>query len=142
MKVSEILRSKGDAIYSVSPDQRISDAVSLLNEKNIGAVVVKDDAGKPVGILSERDIVRKLGKEGAGVLSVMVSLCMTPDPVTCGNEATLDEVLNLMTKRRIRHMPVVFESNLVGIVTIGDVVKRKIDLAEQEAASLREYIAS
>lgn len=142
MKVGDILRSKGATVHTVSPDDKIATAVSVLNDKNIGAVVVKDGADNVVGILSERDVVRRLGREGAAVLSAPVKSCMTSDPVTCGVDATVDEILGRMTERRVRHMPVVNGGELVGLVSIGDVVKRKIDETEQEAAALRDYITS
>jgi len=142
MKVENILQAKGADVFSVRGDQKISDAVALLNEKNIGAVIVKDNAEKVIGILSERDVVRRIGADGAGMLNSPISSCMTPDPVTCGLGTSINELMGQMTRRRIRHMPVVEAGKLVGLVSIGDVVKRKIDVAEQEAAALKEYIAS
>jgi CBS domain-containing protein len=120
----------------------VKDAVDLLGAKNIGAVVVKDEKGGVAGIFSERDVVRRLKSEGPSALSRPIADCMTKDPFTCGLETTLDELMGVMTNRRIRHMPVVEKGRLVGIVSIGDVVKRKIDDAEREAAMLKEYIAS
>jgi len=142
MKVEQILLSKGTEVYAVAPDDKIADAVALLNEKNIGVVMVKEASGKVAGILSERDIVRRLGRHGSSTLSMRVSECMTPDPVTCGRETTLDALLAKMTDRRIRHMPIVENETLIGLVSIGDVVKRKIDQSEQEAQALKEYIAT
>ena len=141
MKVENILQAKGVDVFSVRPEDKIAQAVSVLNDKNIGAVIVRDGAQNVVGILSERDIVRKMGAHGGDALSMSVSDCMTPDPITCGPEATVDEVMGLMTQRRIRHMPIVDGNGLVGVISIGDVVKRKIDEAEQEAQALKEYIA-
>ncbi|MFQ5564188.1 MAG: CBS domain-containing protein [Parvularculaceae bacterium] len=142
MKIAEILRSKGATVHAVSADDKISEAVKLLNEHNIGAVVVKNANDEPLGILSERDVVRRLGKDGASVLSLPVKSCMTSDPVTCGIDAKVDEILACMTERRIRHIPVVNGDKLIGLISIGDVVKRKIEESEQEAAALREYITS
>lgn len=142
MKVEHILQSKGADVFAVSGATTVKDAVSILGEKNIGAVVVKNVDGTVSGIFSERDVVRRLKNEGAGVLDRPVADCMTKDPFTCGLETTLDELMGVMTNRRIRHMPVVENGRLVGIVSIGDVVKRKIDDAEREAAMLKEYIAS
>jgi len=142
VKVEHILQSKGADVFAVSGATTVKDAVDLLGEKNIGAVVVKDDGGAVTGIFSERDVVRRLKSEGAGVLARPVSDCMTKSPVTCTMETSLDELMGVMTKKRIRHMPVVEAGSLVGIVSIGDVVKRKIDHAEREAAALKEYIAS
>ncbi len=142
MKIEHILQSKGADVFAVSGAMLVKDAIDVLGEKNIGAVVVKDDAGAVCGIFSERDVVRRLRTDGAGVLARPVADFMTRNPFTCSREATLDEVLGMMTKRRIRHLPVVDEGRLVGLVSIGDVVKRKIDDAEREAAMLKEYIAS
>jgi CBS domain-containing protein len=141
MKVINILQSKGVEVFAVSPGMTLKEAVDVLGEKNIGAVIVKDGA-KVTGILSERDVVRRIRTDGPGVLTKTVADCMTPSPITCGPEATLDEILEKMTKRRIRHLPVIDGGKLIGVISIGDVVKRKIDNAEREAAALREYIAS
>ena len=142
MKVEHILQSKGADVFAVSGATTVKEAVDLLGEKNIGAVVVKDGAGAVSGILSERDVVRRLKSEGAGVLARPVSDCMTKAPITCTRETSLDELMGLMTRKRIRHVPVVENGALVGMVSIGDVVKRKIDEIESEAAALKEYIAS
>lgn len=142
MKVEHILQTKGADVFSVTSDDKITDAVSLLNEKNIGAVIVRDKKGAVVGILSERDIVRRLGQHGAKVMELKVSECMTPEPYTCCPDATLDDLMAQMTEKRIRHLPVTNGDKIIGVVSIGDVVKRKIEEAEQEAAALKEYIAS
>lgn len=142
MKVEQILQSKGADVFSVQDTDTINKAVAVLNEKNIGAVVVQDASQKVAGILSERDVVRHLGVRGAEALSMRVSECMTPDPFTCGTETTVDELMSRMTEKRIRHMPVVNGDKLVGVVSIGDVVKRKINQAEEEAKALKDYIAS
>lgn len=142
LKVEHILQSKGADVFAVSDATSVKEAVDLLGEKNIGAVVVKNAQGGVTGIFSERDVVRRLKNEGAGVLNRPVAECMTKDPFTCTLDTTLDELMGVMTNRRIRHMPVVEGGRLVGIVSIGDVVKRKIDDAEREAAALKEYIAS
>ncbi|MEX6633688.1 CBS domain-containing protein [Hyphococcus lacteus] len=142
MKVEQILQLKGTDIYSVEPDAKIAEAVTILNEKNIGAVLVREQNGNVVGILSERDIVRRLGSRGAEALSMGVSECMTSNIYTCSVDASVDELMGMMTEKRIRHLPVTRDGNIVGVVSIGDVVKRKIEEAEQEAAALKEYIAS
>ncbi|MBI1364371.1 MAG: CBS domain-containing protein [Alphaproteobacteria bacterium] len=141
MKVDQILQTKGAEVFAVSGDAKISEAVDILHDKNIGAVVVRD-GGKVAGILSERDIVRRLKREGAAVLDRRVRDCMTAEVKTCGLSATVDELMGEMTRRRIRHIPVIENGELVGLVSIGDVVKRKIEEAEQEAQALKEYIAS
>lgn len=142
MKVAHILQSKGDEVHAVTPVMTVRDAVELLGEKNIGAVVVKDEVGRVAGIFSERDVVRRLRSEGPAALAMTVADCMTREPFSCTLETTVDELMGVMTTRRIRHMPVIEDGRLVGIISIGDVVKRKIDDAEREAAALREYIAS
>ncbi|MEL7486485.1 MAG: CBS domain-containing protein [Pseudomonadota bacterium] len=142
MKVEKIIQAKGAEVFAVSPTSTIAEAVDLLGEKNIGAVLVKDDQGRAAGILSERDVVRLMRSRGGDVMSAQVSECMTPNPYTCDPEATVDELLNQMTEKRIRHMPVVNAGSLVGLVSIGDVVKNKIEEAEREAAALKEYISS
>jgi CBS domain-containing protein len=142
VKVEHILQSKGADVFAVSGATSVKDAVDLLGEKNIGAVVVKNSDGSVSGIFSERDVVRRLKSEGPGVLAKPVADCMTKNPFTCTLDTSLDELMGVMTNKRIRHMPVVENGALVGVVSIGDVVKRKIDSAEREAAMLKEYIAS
>jgi CBS domain-containing protein len=142
MQVDNILQSKGGAVYTVPSDARISEAVGLLNAHRIGAVVVVGAGGEVAGILSERDIVRKMGDDPTQFLETRVSECMTKSVVTCGRGDTIATVMERMTQFRIRHIPIVEGGALVGIVSIGDVVKRKIEEAEQEALALREYIAS
>ena len=142
MKVEQIIQAKGADVYAVFESDKISDAVKLLNEKNIGAVIVKNASGLISGILSERDIVRRLGEKGGDALNMPVGDCMTPDPISCSPDSTIEELMEQMTTRRIRHLPVLNSGSLVGVVSIGDVVKRKIELAEQEAQALKDYIAS
>ena len=141
MQVETILQSKGRAIETVTSGTSIADAVGVLNGKRIGAVVVVD-AGKVVGILSERDVVRHLGKDWAALAGRPVSDVMTKAVVSVSRFATVADVMERMTDKRIRHMPIVENGELVGIVSIGDVVKRKIEETEQEATALKEYIAS
>ena len=142
MKVANILEHKGGAVYAVKMGDTVADAVSVLNEHNIGAVIVTDNDGVIAGILSERDVVRKLGARGASVMSMTVSECMTPSPYTCSPHSTVNELMEEMTQKRIRHLPVMNAGAVIGVVSIGDVVKRKILLAEQEAKALKEYIAA
>ena len=141
MQVETILQSKGRAVHTVSADTTLAEAVAMLTERRIGAVVVLEGK-KVVGILSERDIVRHLGKDWAALASRPVRDVMTSAVVTTGRYATVGEVMEQMTERRIRHLPVVEGGELVGIVSIGDVVKRKIEETEQEAIALKQYIAS
>lgn len=142
MHVDTILQSKGVAVHTLPRTGTLADAVALLNAHNIGAVVITDDNKRIVGILSERDIVRQLGKNPSGALSLSIADCMTKGVVTAERTTTIDEVMEAMTQRRIRHMPIAENGVLVGIISIGDVVKLKIAEVEHEAEALREYIAS
>ena len=141
MQVDTILQSKGRTVVTVTSGTTIAEAVDLLNARRIGAVVVVD-AGKVAGILSERDVVRHLGQEWGRLASRPVSDIMTRTVVTASRFANVSDVMESMTDKRIRHMPIVDNGELGGIVSIGDVVKRKIEETEQEALALKEYIAS
>ncbi len=141
MQVENILQTKGRAVTTVTSGATIAEAVDLLNAKRIGAVVVVDGT-KVAGILSERDIVRHLGTDWAALASRPVSDVMTRNVISVSRFASVGDVMERMTQHRIRHMPIVENGELVGIVSIGDVVKRKIEETEQEAIALKEYIAS
>ena len=141
MTVAHILSSKGGDIVTIAPSQTVAGAVALLNERRIGAVLVCE--GDQVhGILSERDVVRGLSQCGAACLDEPVSSLMTADVATCTPHQSITDVMGLMTDRRIRHLPVVDKGRLIGLVSIGDVVKRRIAEAQQEADDLRAYIAT
>ena len=142
MHVDTILQTKGVVVHTLPKTGTLADAVTLLNTHNIGAVVITDDKQHIVGILSERDIVRQLGRHPAGALKLSIADCMTKGVVTAERTTTIDDVMESMTKRRIRHMPIAEGRKLVGIISIGDVVKLKIAEVEHEAEALREYIAS
>jgi CBS domain-containing protein len=142
MIVAKILEAKGHGAFTIAANASVSDAVELLNRHNVGALVVVNDAGKVSGILSERDIVRRLRGFAGALLSQPVSDLMTAKPITCTQADLIDDVMQLMTGRHFRHLPVVEDSQLVGVISIGDVVKFKIEATEGEAAALREYIAS
>ena len=142
MQVETILQSKGTTVYTVEAGAPLSEAVRLLNAHKIGAVVVVDAKGKVAGILSERDIVRRLESDPAKLLASPVRSAMTTKVITATRAHAVADLMELMTRHRIRHIPVVEGNTLVGIVSIGDVVKRKIEEAEQEALALKEYIAS
>ena len=144
MNVESILKTKGGEVITVAGSQTVRDAVQVLGARNIGAVIVTDADGHCCGILSERDIVRQLAATGTPetYLDRPVTDCMTADVHSCSPAAVLDEVLGMMTERRIRHLPVVSDGELVGIISIGDVVKLKIDTTEQEAEQMRSYIAA
>jgi CBS domain-containing protein len=142
MHVETILQTKGTLVHKLTETGTLADAVHLLNAHNIGAIVITDNSGNIAGILSERDIVRQLGKNPSGTLTLSVSACMTRGLVTCERTTLIDEVMERMTRHRIRHMPVVEDGKLLGIISIGDVVKHKIEAVEREAEALRDYIAS
>ncbi|KRA50192.1 CBS domain-containing protein [Devosia sp. Root635] len=142
MLVDTILQTKGVIVHTLPETDTLADAVGLLNTHNIGAVVITDAGGAIIGILSERDIIRRLGKDPAGALALPIGKAMTRGVVTCRRDTNIAEVMERMTSLRIRHMPVAETGGLVGIVSIGDVVKYKIQEAEHEAEVLREYIAS
>jgi CBS domain-containing protein len=142
MHVETILRTKGVAVHTLSANGTLADAVAALNAHNIGALVITQADGAIAGILSERDIVRQIGKNPANALTMPISTCMTAKVVTCERTTSIDEVMERMTHRRIRHMPVVENGKLAGIISIGDVVKLRIAEVEHEAEALRDYIAS
>ncbi|MEQ8444683.1 MAG: CBS domain-containing protein [Pelagibacterium sp.] len=141
MFVESILTIKGSDVVTVSSNSSIGDLIATLARHNIGAVVVVDN-GKVEGIISERDVVRHLAGSAEGFRSKPVSTLMTREPKTCRKSDTVDSAMNIMSQGRFRHLPVVENGQLIGIISIGDVVKRKIEEAEQEAGALREYIAS
>jgi CBS domain-containing protein len=139
MTVRSILNTKGRQVMSVSPDSSLSAAASLLGEKKIGAVLVMNQ-GRLEGILSERDIVRRLGEYGAVALEQPVSEVMTRKVVTCKETDTVAELMEMMTAGKFRHLPVVDNGRVVGLISIGDVVKRRVEEYESEQAALRDYI--
>ena len=142
MKVGAIVAEKGRAVISAPPEATIRDAAQVLDANKIGAVLIMDDDGAIRGVLSERDITREIARRGAAALDAPVTTAMTGDVVTVGPELSVDEAMRLMSGRRFRHLPVVDAGQLCGIVSIGDVVQRKIAQAEAEAAAMKEYIHS
>ncbi len=143
MKVSDILGSKGNAVATIRPEAKISTVVRRLKLEGIGAMVVSEDSVQVVGIISERDIVRGLAEDGADLLEKRVLDLMTSPVKTCTLDAKIKEIMAVMTRSRIRHLPVVEDSRLVGIISIGDVVKNRLEEVELEADVLRDaYIAS
>jgi CBS domain-containing protein len=141
MNVETILRTKGRAVATIRPDETVGSAVDALVSRNIGALVVSEDGDNVDGIISERDIVHALARNGAGLSSVIVAEAMTRPVVTCRPADSVAELMALMTNRRIRHLPVVEDGRLCGIVSIGDLVKNRLDEIEYEARSLRSFIA-
>ena len=141
MNVHTILRNKGKAVATIHPDATVERAVAVLRLRGIGALVVSDDGERVAGILSERDIVDGFGRFGAELLAVSVAEVMTSPVVTCEPEDSVAELMAEMTNRRIRHFPVLEDGRLVGIVSIGDLVKSRLDEIEYEAHSMRSFIA-
>ena len=142
MKVSNLLAHKGSEVATISQERTVGDAVSMLKERRIGALVVSAASSPYAGILSERDIVRALADHGTDVLGLVVADLMTSDVTTCGPDTTVTDLMGLMTDRRIRHVPVVSEGGLVGMVSIGDVVKARFDELEGEKKELLEYVSA
>ncbi|MEU7764928.1 CBS domain-containing protein [Nocardia sp. NPDC049190] len=140
MRISEILRRKGSDVATVATDTTVRTLLAALAERNIGAVVVSPDGNAIAGIVSERDVVRNLYARGAGLLDTPVSEIMTSDVRTCALDDTVDGLRRIMTEHRIRHLPVVHEGRLVGIVSIGDVVKSAISELATERQHLVEYL--
>jgi CBS domain-containing protein len=140
--VSQILKDKGDLVFTASPHETVGAAAALLPTRRVGAMVVVDAEEAIVGILSERDIVRVIAKEGASALTRPIAGCMSADVIFAQPEETIDALLERMTDRRIRHLPVVRNGRLAGIISIGDLVKYKINEAQAEADGLKAYISA
>ncbi len=140
MRITDVLRGKGTQVVTVPPDTKVRRLLDVLAEHGIGAVVVSADGTSVGGIVSERDIVRAFAKRGAAVMSEPVTDIYTADVHTITPDISLDEVMRMLTERRIRHAPVVVDGTLRGIVSIGDVVKNRIDELETERAHLTDYI--
>jgi CBS domain-containing protein len=140
MRISEILRSKGGEVATIAPDAKVRQLLAVLAEYNIGAVVVSGDGSAIEGIVSERDVVRRLHERGADLLDAPISSIMTSPVRTCAPTDDIDGLRVTMTEHRIRHLPVVRDGGLVGIVSIGDVVKSAIAELETEREQLVDYI--
>jgi len=141
MHVAAVLKRKGNRIVSAAPADTVAAIARLLTEHRIGAVLVVEEDGRPVGILSERDIVRAIARDGAGALSRPASDLMTRELITGQPTDTVADLMAVMTDRRIRHIPILEEGRIVGVISIGDVVKARIDDAELEVESLRGFVA-
>jgi CBS domain-containing protein len=141
MRISEILRRKGGEVATIEPDAKVRGLLALLAEHNIGAVVVSTDGATIEGIASERDVVRRLNDRGAGLLDEPVSSIMTATVRTCEPGDNVEDLRATMTEHRIRHVPVVRDGRLAGIVSIGDVVKSAIAELETEREQLVDYIS-
>lgn len=142
MTVKAILDQKGHDVYTLGPNELLSEAIKALSDHRIGALVVTNGDRKIVGILSERDIVRALAKDGPDSLNHAVRNVMTPKVKICNEHHTVNEVMEIMTAGRFRHLPVEKDGMLDGIISIGDVVKRRIEDVEREAEEIRAYIAT
>lgn len=142
MHVETILQAKGSLVHTLPETATLIEAVALLNAHNIGAIVITGAENSVAGILSERDIVRQLGTDPAAALARPIGAIMTKTVITCARDTPIEQIMDRMTRRRIRHMPVVDGATLVGIISIGDVVKLKIEQIENEAEAMRDYIAS
>ncbi|GAB1693702.1 CBS domain-containing protein [Krasilnikovia sp. M28-CT-15] len=140
MRISDVLRAKGDKVVTVPPETHVARLLAVLAENRIGAVVVSREGSTVEGIVSERDIVRALAARGSAVLAEPVTAILTAEVHTIAPDAQLDEVERMMTERRFRHVPVVVDGSLRGIVSIGDVVKKRIDELETERSELTGYI--
>ena len=142
MLVSQILKEKGDLVFTVSPHETVTQAAALLHQRKVGAMVVVNQNDAVVGILSERDVVRVVALDGPAGLNRPVSSCMTRDVIFALPGETVDSLLGRMTDRRIRHLPVMNQGRLAGLISIGDLVKRKIAETEAETRELKAYIAA
>jgi CBS domain-containing protein len=140
MKVKDILAAKGGDVIGIEPTATLEAAARLLSQRRIGVVVIRGAGGRLAGILSERDIVRAVAADGAAALARPVGQAMTRDVVTCDENDSCADIMEQMTSRKFRHMPVVRDSALIGLVSIGDVVKQRVDEIERESEAMRDYI--
>lgn len=141
-KVSDVLKHKGDRVVTVAPQQTVASVVQVLSRNRIGAAPVVDENGRLVGIISERDIIRGISEHAEALLALPADQLMTHDVKTCSPDDRLVELMQLMTVERFRHLPVIREGALVGIVSIGDVVKQRLEEIQLEVESLHRYIRS
>jgi CBS domain-containing protein len=142
MQVKEILSMKGREVATISQDRTVSDGLRLLRERGIGALIVTGTTGPLVGIFSERDVVRALAADGPDALIKSIADLMSTEVTTCSEATTVDSLMALMTEKRIRHVPVVDNGVLNGMVSIGDVVKCRVDELEHEKRDLIEYVSA
>jgi CBS domain-containing protein len=140
MRVADLLSTKGREVITIDRNRPVRDAAALLRERGIGALVVTGGGGPYAGILSERDIVRGLAQVGSSVLDTSVSELMSTDVAVCGPDSTVAELMAVMTERRVRHLPVLEDGRLVGMISIGDVVKSRLSELERERFELLEYV--
>ncbi|MDJ0614057.1 MAG: CBS domain-containing protein [Rhizobiaceae bacterium] len=141
MAVSEILSEKGGNVITIEQQTTLEEAAKILSNNKIGALVVVTESEQVCGIVSERDIVRDIANAGANALEKTVSECMTHRVVSCSSDDLIDTLMEKMTEGKFRHLPVIDNGVLKGIISIGDVVKRKIEQAERDAEEMKRYIA-
>ncbi len=141
MDVASLLRTKGSSVATAPPEATIADIAARLKQEKIGALIVSDDGVKVLGIISERDIVRGLADHGLDLLDKRADELMTVEVFTCTPNDTTADLMAVMTARRIRHIPVTEDGGLCGIISIGDVVKDRLDEIEREANALRDYVS-
>lgn len=142
MHVESILTVKGNEVISTTVNETMRGAAAMMIENQIGALLVRDEEGFVQGVLSERDILRGVSERGAGCMDASVADFMTRDVIYCKPEDDIDTLMSVMTENRVRHLPVMRHNHLLGIISIGDVVKFRIEEIESEAAAMRQYIAS
>lgn len=142
MNVANLLAVKGRDVATINQERSVHDAVAMLKERGIGALVVIGGTGPLTGILSERDVVRAFAREGADALDLRVAALMSTSVTTCEESTSLHELMSTMTDKRIRHVPVVQNGQLVGLVSIGDVVKARVNELEHEKRDLLEYVSA
>ncbi len=142
MNIAQLLKAKGRAVTTARPDVKLLDIIASLASKRIGAIVIVGEKGELAGIISERDVIQALAKSSEAVLEDSVSKHMTREVVTCQESTTIDEMMELMTQGRFRHVPVIEDGALIGIISIGDVVKNHIAEVEMEVTAMRGYFAT
>ena len=142
MFVSDILSQKGGLVYSVTPSTTVAEVAQQLSSRRIGSVLVLSEQSAVVGIVSERDLVRATATHGAKALELEARQVMTRDVVTCDPDDSIDEVMQTMTNGRFRHLPVVHHGELLGLISIGDVVKARLEETQYEAEALKAYIVA
>ena len=142
MRVSDLLATKGRDVATISQERSVRDALQVLKERGIGALIVTGATPPLVGIFSERDVVRALASSGEAALQMKVAELMSTDVTTCDEDTTAIQLMGMMTERHIRHVPVVHDATLVGMISIGDVVKARFDELEHEKKDLLDYVSS
>jgi CBS domain-containing protein len=142
VNIAQLLKAKGRAVTTARPDVKLLDIIASLASKRIGAIVIVGEKGELAGIISERDVILALAKSSEAVLEDSVSKHMTREVVTCQESTTIDEMMELMTQGRFRHVPVIEDGALIGIISIGDVVKNHIAEVEMEVTAMRGYFAT